>query len=186
MSNEHPFHASRDHLKTVAERYHVMRQPGPLSRFTYNFSSIDLWCLPHNHPGGLWDWLDFNRHKTPNNPSGAEGLGDAWPILAADERTITAFVIQTKALPLLSQQLLPEDTAALLNRPDDVRWTLEQLRWLWEQAFPGTPLPPVSVTDWQADPSDLEDFADWVVFNAARKPGEPLSNLPPAKNPRPF
>jgi len=184
MSNEQPLHASHDHLKSVIERYHAMRQAGPLSRFTYSFGSIGIWCLPHNHPGGLWNSLDFNRHTTPTHPSGIEGLGNVYPILDADEQIITAFVIKTKALPLNTQKLLPDD--ALLNRPEDLRWVVEQLTWLWEQAFPGTPLPPVSVTDWQVDPSDAEDFADWVISNSARKPGEPLSGLPPAKNPRPF
>jgi hypothetical protein len=185
MTNEHPPHASRDHLKTVTDQYDVTRQPGPLSRFSYDFGSIHIWCLPHNHPGGVWDSFNFYKDPdNPNNPSRAKGLGDAYPILDADGATITAFVIKTKALPLNNQNLLPDD--ALLNRPDDVRWAAEQLAWLWEQAFPGTPLPPVSVTDWQADPSDLEDFADWVVSNAARKPGEPPPTLPPAKNPRPF
>lgn len=73
-----------------------------------------------------------------------------------------------------------------MNRPEDLRWTVEQLAWLWEQAFPGTPLPPVSVTDWQADPSDMEDLADWVFSSGARKPGEPLSDPPTPKKPRPF
>jgi hypothetical protein len=185
MAHEYVSHALRDQLKRSVERYHVMRQPGPLSRFTYTFSSIGIWCLPHNHPGGLWDSFNFyKKSDKPNNPSRAEGLGDAYPILDADERTITSFVIQTEAHPLSNQNLLPRD--AILNRPDDLRWAVEQLAWLWEQAFPGTPLPPVSVTDWRPDPSDTEDFADWVVANAARKPGEPLSTLPPAKNPRPF
>jgi hypothetical protein len=184
MANEHPPHASRDHLKTVTDRYDVMDQPGPLSRFSYGFASVRIWCLPTNHPGGLWNALDFTRATTPDNPIQAEGLATVHPILDADRRTITAFIIQTEALALKNQDLLPED--AVLNRPEDLRWAVEQLRWLWEQAFPGTPLPPIKVTDWQADPSDLEDFADWVVANAARKPGEPLSNLPPAKNPRPF
>ena len=182
MVNEHPPHASRDHLKMVTDQYDVMDQPGPLSRFSYGFAGIRIWCLPTNHPGGLWDSFDFTRATTPDNPIQAEGLATATPIL--DGRTITAFVIQTEALPLKHQKLLPED--ALLNRPDDLRWAVEQLAWLWEQAFPGTTLPPVSVTDWQSDPSDLEDFADWVVSNAARQPGEPPPILPPAKNPRPF
>jgi hypothetical protein len=156
-----------------------------LSRFSYDFGSIRIWCLPHNHPGGLWNVFDFSKYPaSPNNPSRARGLGDVYPILDADGHTITAFVIQTEALPLKNQDLGPDD--AILNRPDDVRWVAEQLTWLWEQAFPGTPLPPVSVTDWKPDPSDTEDFADWVVTNAARAPGEPLSALPPAKNPRPF
>ena len=185
MSNEQPLHASHDHLKRVVERYHVTRQPGPLSRFSYNFSSLSIRCLPHNHPGGLWDSFDFARGPHgPYNPSRAQGLGTVYPILDADEQTITAFVIKAKALPLNNQKLLPDD--ALLNRPEDVRWTVEQLAWLWEQAFPGTPLPPVSVTDWQADPSDMEDLADWVFSSGARKPGEPLSPPPTPKKPRPF
>jgi hypothetical protein len=185
MSNENPLPASLEHLKTVTEQYNVMRRPGPLSRFSYEFSSISIWCLPHNHPGGLWDVLDFYKYADPPyNPSQAQGLGSVYPILDTNQRIISAFVIQTQALPLFNQNLLAFD--AIKNRPEDLRWTVEQLAWLWEQAFPGTPLPPISVTDWQSDPSDLEDFADWVVANAARKPGEPLSNLPPAKNPRPF
>jgi hypothetical protein len=184
MTNQHPPRASCEHLKTVVDQYDVMRHPGPLARFSYGFSGIHVWCLPHNHPGGLWNALDFARATTPDNPIQAEALGNVYPILAPDEDTIRAFVIKTKALPLNTQDLIPAD--AVLNRPDDLRWTVEQLAWLWEQAFPGTPLPPISVTDWQSDPSDLEDFADWVVANAARAPGEPLSELPPAKNPRPF
>jgi hypothetical protein len=184
MTNEYSPHASRDHLERVVAHYHVTRQPGPLSRFTYDFSSLSIYCLPHNHPGGLWDSFDFTRSTNPNNPSQAEGLGTVYPILDRDERTIIAFVIKTRALPLVGQALLPYD--AVLNRPEDLRWAVEQLTWLWEQAFPGTPLPPIKVTDWKPDPSDAEDFADWVVANAGRKPGEPLSDLPPAKNPRPF
>jgi hypothetical protein len=185
MANEYIPHASRDHLKMVVDQYDVTRQPGPVSRFSYDFSSIGIWCLPHNHPGGLWDSFDFARGPHgPYNPSRAEDVGIAYPLLDADGRTIIEFTIQTRAYALRNQDLIPDD--AMKNRPEDLRWTVEQLAWLWEQAFPGTPLPPISVTDWQADPSDLEDFADWVVANAARKPGEPLSNLPPAKNPRPF
>jgi hypothetical protein len=107
-----------------------------------------------------------------------------YPILDTNEQRINAFVIQTQALPLFNQELVAFD--AIKIRPDDVRWTAEQLAWLWEQAFPGTPLPAVSVTDWQADPSDLEDLADWVFSSATRKSGEPLSAPPTPKSPRPF
>jgi hypothetical protein len=173
------------HIRAVVEQYHVFRRPSSASRFSFSLSCIGVWCLPNNHPGGLWDSFEFYRYpETSDNPSRAQEVGDFYPILDADEHTIMSFIIQTKALPLKNQNLLPAD--AVLNRPEDLRWAVEQLAWLWDQAFPGTPLPPVSVTDWQVDPSDAEDFADWVVANAARAPGEPLSDLPPAKSPRPF
>jgi hypothetical protein len=185
MSHEPPLHASRDQLKRTAERYHVTRQPGPLSRFSYPFATLSIRCLPHNHPGGLWDSFDFARGPHgPANVSRAEDVATVYPILNADTDTIVSFVIQTKATALSTQNLLPRD--AILNRPEDVRWAVEQLAWLWEQAFPGTPLPPVSVTDWQADPSDTEDLADWVFYNAGRPAGEPLSAPPTPKKPRPF
>jgi hypothetical protein len=170
-------------LREYLHQFDIYDNPGVHSVFRQDSEGFRLLCHPRNHPDGLWSHIDFERRPPGHYAVRAEGVGVVYPILDPDGR-IQRFVVRTRALALASQQLLAD--TEIMNRPDDVRWAVEQLAWLWEQAFPGTSLPPVSITDWQADPSDLEDFADWVVANAARKPGEPPPTLPPAKNPRPF
>ncbi|HEY3228187.1 MAG TPA: hypothetical protein VGJ87_03145 [Roseiflexaceae bacterium] len=67
---------------------------------------------------------------------------------------LAALSLQTKAYTLFSVGLISE--AEIENRPDDLAWAKRKLEWLWQQALPGEPMPPI-VVEWDRD-KPKEDF----------------------------
>ena len=150
--------ARKTRLLDIIEHYDIGANPAPDALFSFDVSTLSIWCVSTDHPGGLWDqypWrMDPSSHLTKKD---AEPLSDSMFIYSEAAQDIIGFSLQTKARSLSSRGLLPRD--AIENRPDDVAWATRKLVWLWEQACPGEPPPHIQLI-WDRD-EPKQDFSDF-------------------------
>ncbi len=151
--------ARKTHLVATIRQYDITTNPAPAALFTFSLSTLGIWCVPTDHPGGLWDTYPwFHDPMSQLTKKEAESLSDSRLIYSEAAQDIIGFTLQTQAFSLASRQLIPR--AAIENRPDDIAWATRKLVWLWAQAFPDEPPPYIELT-WERD-TPKEDFSDIV------------------------
>ena len=156
-----PLHAGtslrQEHLLTIINQYDISTNPDPDALFAFDISTLRIWCVPTDHPGGIWDqypWFDDDMsHLTKK---AAKGLAHGMLIYSEAAQDIIGFTLQTHARSLRTKGLIAK--AEIENRPDDVAWATRKLVWLWAQAFPTEP-PPFIRLEWDRD-QPKEDYSD--------------------------
>jgi hypothetical protein len=90
-----------------------------------------VWCIPEDHPKG-WDMESFDDRTYPRRAAFVASI--RW---RCETGLLTGLEITTYVTP-------PNHKGNyLVNRPEDINWTKEKVRWLFEQA--GVPLPEFTV-----------------------------------------
>ena len=126
-----------------ARQLDIATNPEPEALFEALTACINLWCSPEDHPQG-WDGIPMIAGAF-TKPCGFVGTA-TWKW---DEGRIVAISLGTDAYDLADQH--PEiftrkagkDWISIHNRPEDLEWAEQKIRWLFEQA--GSPCPPILV-----------------------------------------
>lgn len=125
----------REKVRLVLEKvdeFDIHENQDPKAIYERGKSSFAVYCKPEDHPEG---WGEEAIKTTRNFPREfVARIYWRWK-----EGLITHLEIALQVNPLY---LLPPNTTHdgyFNNRPEDIRWTKEKARWLFEQA--GVPLP---------------------------------------------
>jgi hypothetical protein len=149
--------ARKTHLLAVIEQYDISINPAPDAIFSFDFSTLMIWCMTTDNPGGLWERFPWRRDSLSRlTKQDAVGLAQAMLIYSESAQDIIGFSLQTRASRLAARGLLPRKE--IENRPEDVAWATQKLVWLWAQAFPTEP-PPYIELEWDRDKPKV-DFSD--------------------------
>ena len=149
--------ARKTRLVDIINQYDISTNPAPDALFSFDVSTLGIWCVSTDHPGGLWDQFPWRMNPLSHlTKKDAKTLSDSLLLYSEAAQDIIGFTLQTKARPLMSKGLLPR--AAIENRPDDVAWATKKLIWLWAQAFPDEPPPHIKLI-WDRD-KPKHDFSD--------------------------
>jgi hypothetical protein len=147
----------QERLLAVIHQYAIRTNPAPDALFSFAVSTLTIWCVPTDHPGGLWNQFPWQPSPASRlTKPGAESLSKSLLLYSETAQDIIGFTLQTQALSLMSRSLLPR--SAIENRPEDVAWATRKLIWLWAQAFPAE-LPPQITLKWDRD-EPKEYFSD--------------------------
>ena len=156
-----PLHAGtsprQEQLLAVIDHYDISTNPAPDALFSFDVSTLSIWCVSTDHPGGLWDQFPWRTNPSSHlTKKDAKPLSRSMLLYSEAAQDIIGFTLRTEALALSSRGLLPRD--AIENRPDDVAWATRKLIWLWAQACPGEPPPHIKLI-WDRDKPKY-DFSD--------------------------
>jgi hypothetical protein len=128
----------------------IMKNPEPAAIFDPLLQGFNVWAIASDHPGGDWErivgdfdsgaytkrseyvgcafynWSDGSIHVTTD----AYGLGDHLPNEYARYSMSKMMAKRT-------------GKKSIRNRPDDVKWVIEKVKWVFEQI--NIPCPPIVV-----------------------------------------
>ena len=144
------YHSEHQRMKpvlAVAQQWDVSKSSDPHAVFDPGLSGFALWALPHDQPDG-WADVPMDQGVWPQ-PSAYVGVVRwGW---AGEE--ITHLRVSTDAYNLRDhdahlargQRRSPRNPCAYHNRPQDLYWCGEKIRWLFQQA--GMPCPPIKIQE---------------------------------------
>jgi hypothetical protein len=154
----HPGTSPRqEHLLVIIDQYSISTNHAPEAIFSFQISTLSIWCTPTDHPNGVWNqyrWI----HKPMSHLTKKSAIALAHSMLLYSEsaQDIIGFTLQTHASSLAGRGLIPR--TEIENRPEDVAWATQKLVWLWAQAFPTEP-PPYIELEWDRDKPKV-DYSD--------------------------
>ena len=133
-------YAEHQKMKPVLEKageFDIATNPAPEALFDAGNAGFLVWCTPSDHPAG-WEGLPMTQGEFSKPCEYVASVQWGW-----EEETITHLVLSTEAFALSEFRDRTEYTGH--NRPEDIAWSKEKIRWLFAQA--GVPLPPIRVKD---------------------------------------
>ena len=144
-ATHHSEHTRLQPVLALAEQYDIAENPDPLALFDAGSAGFQIWATPDDHPQG-GDW----REGEARMDKGAFGkpcfyvasVGWRWH---EDETGphIVGLQLSTDAGDLTRGQAVRGRAASYRNRPPDVAWATEKIKWLFAQA--GIECPPITV-----------------------------------------
>jgi len=126
-----------------ARQLDIATNSAPEALFESLAAGFNLWCTPEDHPKG-WDGVPLIA-GTFSKPCGFVGTA-SWKW---DDDRIVAVSLGTDAYdladrrPQIFSRTVGKDWINIHNRPEDLEWAEQKIRWLFAQA--GLSYPPIIV-----------------------------------------
>ena len=141
-------------LLEAVKRYDIRTNRVPEGVFSFAIGTLCIWCTTDDNPGGLWQQVRMLQGQLTKPAALVAYCSLRW---SQEQQDLVGLSLQTIASRLSSAELISE--AQVENRPEDIAWAKRKLEWLWQQALPGEPMPPIEV-EWRRD-KPKEDFTDF-------------------------
>ena len=126
-----------------ARQLDIATNPAPEALFEPLTAGFNLWCTPEDHPQG-WDGVPLIAGAFAK-PCGFVGTA-SWKW---DDDRIIGITLDTDAYtladhrPQIFSRKAGKDWISIHNRPEDLEWAEQKIRWLFSQA--GVPCPLIVV-----------------------------------------
>ena len=127
-----------------ARVFDIATNPDPLAIFEAGSGGFQLWCIPEDCPKG-WEGLRLDAGAFSKPCGYVASVYWGWGE-GEQEEQITHVALSTTAYVLADRK--PDKfsefyAADIQNRPPDIRWAKQKIRWLFKQA--GVPCPPIVI-----------------------------------------
>ena len=123
----------------AARKLDIATNPAPEAIFEAGTGGFQIWCTPDDRPAG-WQGVPMTKGAFSKPCSYVASVGWGW----SDEyERIVHLWLSTDAYNLGDHE--KGDRYAYHNRPEDLVWAEDKIRWLFQQAR--VPLPPIVVAD---------------------------------------
>ena len=118
-----------------AREFAIATNPAREALFDAGNAGFQIWCTPEDHPEG-WENIPMDAGAFSKPCEYVASVRWGW-----ENETITHLVLSTDAFAWSEFQARERYTGH--NRPEDLTWAQEKIRWLFTQAE--VPLPPIRV-----------------------------------------
>ena len=135
------YYSEHQRLKPVldkARQFDIATNPAPEAIFEDGTAGFQIWCTADDHPDG-WEGVPMDAGAFSKPCGYAASVHWGWEGEA--DPTITHLVLSTDAYAL--SDFHGKGRYNYHNRPEDLAWAQEKIRWLFEQA--SIPLLPIRV-----------------------------------------
>jgi hypothetical protein len=143
------YHSEHQRLRPVLEQARALnigRNPAPLALFDPLPAGFNIWCTPEDHPQG-WQGIEMDQGAFSKPCAFVAAVHWRWSE-DSDAPQITGLNLATTAYALRDRWRRQPDRAYpepnFTNRPEDLAWARDKIRWLFHAA--GVPLPPIHTT----------------------------------------
>jgi hypothetical protein len=131
----------------MARKFDIATNPAPEALFEAGSGGFQIWCSPEDRPKG-WDSVPMDMGAFAKPCAFVASVWWGWePVLGTSDETesvsseaITHLCLETDASDLRATKQRPP---RVRNRPGDIRWAKQKIRWLFQQA--GVTCPPIRV-----------------------------------------
>lgn len=120
-----------------AREFDIAINPAPEALFDAGNAGFQIWCTPEDHPEG-WQNIPMDAGAFSKPCEYVASVQWGW-----ESETITHLLLSTDAFAWSEFQDRSQYTGH--NRPEDLAWAKEKIRWLFVQAE--VPVPPIQVKD---------------------------------------
>ena len=132
-------------MKSILDRARLLdiaSNSDPLAVFEAGSAGFQVWCIPEDYPGGLWEQVAERMIAGAFSKPCAYVGSCYWHW---EDEQITGLVISTDAYLLRDPRLVTGKE--LHNRPEDIHWLKQKIEWLWRISEVMWPMPPLIVED---------------------------------------
>ena len=126
----------------------ISTNPEPAAIFDPLIQGFNVWCIPSDHPGGDWkkivDKFDSGAYKKRCEYVGCAfyyNEGNGWIGVTTDAYALGDHLPEYSKYA--TPRLIKANKLSIHNRPDDIEWVIEKVKWVFEQI--GVPCPEIRV-----------------------------------------
>ena len=133
-------HRRMDPVLQQARIWDIANNPASEAVFEAGTGGFQIWCTPEDRPKG-WDGIPMDSGTFSKPCEFVAGIYWGWE---DETETITHLCLETDAYALANHKDVmsaKERRALIHNRPADITWAKQKIRWLFKQA--GVPCPPI-------------------------------------------
>jgi hypothetical protein len=128
----------------MARKFDIATNSEPEALFEAGSGGFQVWCTPEDHPKG-WEGIGMTCGAFAKPCAFVASVWWGWEaVLGTSDETesissqaITHLCLETDADGLRAVKQRPP---RVRNRPDDIRWAKQKIRWLFKQAGVVCPL----------------------------------------------
>ena len=136
------YYTEHQRMKPVLEKagkFDIATNPVPEAIFEDGSAGFQIWCTPDDHPAG-WEGIPMDAGAFSKPCEYVASVHWGWEG-EEDEPTITHLLLSTDAYAL--SDFHGQGRYHYHNRPEDLAWAKEKIRWLFQQA--SVSLPPIRI-----------------------------------------
>ena len=121
----------------LARKLDIATNPDSEAIFEVGSGGFQIWCTPDDHPEG-WDDVPMTQGAFSKPCSYAASVCWGW-----EGERITHLSLSTDAYDLSDHKGVGRHANVYHNRPEDVAWAEEKIRWLFDHA--SVPILPIVI-----------------------------------------
>lgn len=122
----------------LADKLAIATNPAPEALYDKHNSGFNVWCTPTDHPKGFWvdveDYMFAGAFAKPCAFVGSCYWGWTDDVITSVQVNTTAYILKD-----CHPDFKYKHRTAILNRPADLKWIIEKITQLFEQAGVAVP-----------------------------------------------